>query len=52
MASRHCATLHWPLPDPAGAAGSDEEVLEAFRRTRDRIRELLIERFGGEMPRR
>jgi arsenate reductase len=29
--------LHWPLPDPARAAGSPEEVREVFRRSRDEI---------------
>jgi arsenate reductase len=29
--------LHWPLPDPAGVQGSDEEQLEAFRKVRDEI---------------
>jgi arsenate reductase len=33
--------LHWPLPDPARAAGSEPERLAAFRRTRDRLKELL-----------
>jgi len=33
--------LHWPLPDPARAAGSDGERLDAFRAARDRLRELL-----------
>jgi len=47
----HVQRVHWPLPDPAGAPGSDEDRLEAFRRTRDRIRELLVERFGGTAPR-
>ena len=28
--------LHWPLPDPAGP-GSESEVLDRFRRTRDEI---------------
>jgi hypothetical protein len=27
-------TLHWGLDDPAEVEGSDEERLEAFRRTR------------------
>lgn len=48
----HVQRLHWPLPDPARAAGSDEEMLDAFRRTRDRIRELLVEQFGDAAPRR
>ncbi|UCF81614.1 MAG: arsenate reductase ArsC [Acidobacteriota bacterium] len=29
--------LHWPIEDPVGAAGTEEERLEAFRRTRDEI---------------
>ena len=33
--------LHWPLPDPARATGSDGERLDAFRAARDRLRELL-----------
>jgi len=39
--------LHWPLTDPAKASGSEEEVMAAFRATRDevewRVRELLRE---------
>ena len=34
----HVRRLHWPLPDPAKARGSDEEVLAVFRRVRDEIR--------------
>jgi arsenate reductase len=33
--------LHWPLPDPARAAGTEAERLAAFRAARDRLRELL-----------
>ena len=29
--------LHWPLPDPAGAAGSEDERLARFRTVRDEI---------------
>lgn len=29
--------LHWPLPDPAGVEGSEEEKLTAFRKVRDSI---------------
>ena len=29
--------LHWPLPDPAGAPGSEEERLARFRTVRDAI---------------
>lgn len=28
---------HWPLPDPARATGTAEEVLEVFRKVRDEI---------------
>ncbi|MBC7343717.1 MAG: arsenate reductase (thioredoxin) [Clostridia bacterium] len=37
--------LHWPLPDPARATGSQKEVMDSFRRVRDeigeRVRQLL-----------
>lgn len=33
--------LHWPLPDPAGQAGSEAEQLERFRRTLRAIDEKL-----------
>jgi thioredoxin type arsenate reductase len=29
--------LHWGLPDPAAASGSEQEVLAAFRETRDEL---------------
>jgi arsenate reductase len=33
--------LHWPLPDPAGKDGSDDEQMARFRKTRDEIRKRL-----------
>jgi arsenate reductase len=37
--------IHWPLSDPAKATGTENEVMAAFRATRDeveaRVRELL-----------
>ena len=39
------AKLHWPHPDPAGAVGSKEEILESFRRVRDQIRAKLVAFF-------
>jgi len=37
--------MHWPLTDPAKATGSEEQIMEAFRATRDeverRVHELL-----------
>ena len=35
--------IHWPLPDPAGQGQSEEEQLQFFRDTRDRIAEKLTE---------
>jgi arsenate reductase len=39
--------VHWPLTDPAKATGSEEEIMAAFRATRDeverRVRHLLAE---------
>lgn len=29
---------HWPLEDPAGAVGIDDEILDVFRASRDDIR--------------
>ena len=33
--------LHWPLPDPARAAGSDAQRLDGFRAVRDAIARRL-----------
>ncbi len=33
--------LHWGLPDPARATGSEEEIQQVFRRVRDEIRSRL-----------
>ncbi len=43
---------HWPLNDPAKATGSEDEVMAAFRDTRDDIRrrvEGLIIRLSDEL---
>jgi len=44
-ADEHCPVLpagtrkiHWPLDDPARAQGSEEEVMQFFRNSRDDIR--------------
>jgi arsenate reductase len=43
--------LHWSLPDPAAAEGTEEERLEVFRLVRDRLRDHiegeLVTRRGG-----
>ncbi len=38
--------LHWPLPDPAGVAGSEEQILESFRKVRDELRRRLSALLG------
>ncbi|HHV63088.1 MAG TPA: arsenate reductase (thioredoxin) [Firmicutes bacterium] len=40
--------IHWPLPDPAKAKGTEEEIMAQFRRVRDEIRrrvEELLEEY-------
>jgi arsenate reductase len=45
--------VHWPLTDPAKATGTEQEILAAFRATRDeverRVRGLLAELIEGEV---
>ncbi len=33
--------LHWSLPDPAAAEGTEDERLEVFRSVRDRLRDQI-----------
>lgn len=44
--------LHWGLPDPAAATGSEDDRLRAFRAVRDELRErlpaLMAELGSGE----
>lgn len=57
-ADEHCPVLpagtrkeHWPLSDPAKATGSEDEIMDVFRATRDEVRERvqgLIDRLAGE----
>lgn len=44
-ADEHCPVLpagmrkeHWPLPDPAKATGSEDDIMAVFRASRDDIR--------------
>jgi arsenate reductase (thioredoxin) len=39
--------VHWGLPDPAAATGSEQERLESFRRVRDELRQRLGVSFGA-----
>src|SRR5918993_3175762 len=34
--------LHWSLPDPAAAEGTEEERLEVFRSVRDRLKDHIV----------
>lgn len=47
-ADEHCPVLpagirkeHWPLSDPARATGSEEEIMQVFRASRDDIRQRV-----------
>lgn len=39
--------LHWPLPDPAAASGTDEQRIAAFRTVRDEIQRRLCVLSSG-----
>ena len=41
--------LHWGLPDPAAVIGSEQDVLEAFRKVRDEIQEEFYRLYIKEM---
>ena len=40
--------VHWGLPDPAGAGGTEEQQLQAFREVRDELRRRLAVVFAHE----
>lgn len=42
--------LHWPLPDPAAAAGSEGERLDWFRSVRDEIAARLAQLGADAQP--
>jgi arsenate reductase len=35
--------LHWPIKDPVGTRGTEEEIMKEFRRARDEIREKTVD---------
>jgi arsenate reductase len=35
-------SIHWPLPDPAQATGTNEQKMIVFRQVRDKIKRLVI----------
>jgi len=38
---------YWPTPDPTGAAGNREQMLDAYRAVRDQLMAKIKQRFGG-----
>jgi arsenate reductase len=43
-------TYHWPFPDPAAVAGSDEDKAAAFARVFEQIREAVDSFMAGKTP--
>ncbi|NPV80200.1 MAG: arsenate reductase (thioredoxin) [Firmicutes bacterium] len=39
--------IHWPLPDPARAKGSEEEIMAEFRKVRDDIKRRVEDLLRG-----
>ncbi len=42
----HIDVEYWPIMDPSGLGETREAKLDAYRQTRDQIRERLLDRFG------
>ena len=39
--------IHWPIKDPVGTLGTEEQIMKEFRRARDEIREKVQELMKG-----
>ncbi|MDQ6970591.1 MAG: arsenate reductase (thioredoxin) [Mariprofundus sp.] len=37
----NCEKQHWPFDDPAKASGTETEIIQAFERVRDQIRDRI-----------
>lgn len=37
--------VYWPTPDPTGTTGTREQILDAYRDVRDRLKRHIIDRF-------
>jgi len=35
--------IHWPIKDPVGTIGTEEEIMKEFRRARDEIKKKILE---------
>jgi len=42
MTPPHIKRLHWPIDDPVGTVGTEEEIMNAFRKARDEIKEKVL----------
>ena len=42
----HLEVEYWPILDPTGLGGGREQRLQAYRQSRDQIRERMLARFG------
>ncbi len=38
----HIKRIHWPIKDPVGTIGTEEEIMNEFRRARDQIKEKIL----------
>lgn len=34
--------IHWPIDDPVGSVGTEEEIIMEFRRARDEIKDRIV----------
>jgi arsenate reductase len=39
--------LHWPIEDPVGARGTEDQIMAEFRRARDEIKERVADLIDG-----
>jgi arsenate reductase (thioredoxin) len=39
--------IHWPIKDPVGSTGTEEQIMREFRRARDEIKEKVQELMKG-----
>jgi len=38
----HIKRIHWPIEDPVGTMGTEEEIMNEFRRARDEIKVKIL----------
>ncbi len=48
MTPPHIKRIHWPIDDPMSATGTEEEILDAYRKARDEIKDRIL-RFIEEV---